>query len=136
MTEERLKLQSQPVVDLKTKMLDTIDFLTDYKRIHRVAEEEKLTDQEAVAYAFKEGYLTSRLQSNNLFFERGNYRLVRNFNYLDWRLIERIIDGEVKIEQIENKKFQELLWLILPDGQTLATLLLKKGKLDCFIQLI
>lgn len=35
--EERLELQSQPITDLRSKTLDTIDFLTDYKRIHRFA---------------------------------------------------------------------------------------------------
>ena len=74
-----------------------------------------------------------------MFFNCGNLRLIRNFSYLNWRLIEHITDGDMTVSSLitsDSRKLQEILCFIQPDGNSMATLLLKNQNIEGFLDLV
>jgi hypothetical protein len=56
------------------------------------------------------------------------YYMEHSFTFLHWSLIDQLLKGKIKVKDLEDAVTEQLLYNILPGGNTVLHLLISKEK--------
>jgi len=122
---------------LKIKSRSTKHFNIELKFIDDIANEHNCSTTEAVHQASHCNLIGYNYPGVNLVnYSINNLRFLQSYSFHSWRLIEMLVKNEICITDIEPAKIAELMLIILPNGETILNLLVKKVNLTALYKLI
>lgn len=125
-TESQLRGASD-CVQLLHKSIQIQEFNNDLKKIYDVRNLRSIRNSQAILDADKEMLLSSQgcFNYNMITYRKNNLRYMQAFSYDSWRTIEMIAADLVSIDDLQPQRLAELLRVILPNGRTLISMLVK-----------
>jgi hypothetical protein len=118
-----------PLQRLRMKSMLTREFNKEIRTIQqRIGQEEECFSYMSTLKeleSMNEICTRNSLSSNKVSYYSGNFKLMQTFSLNNWRVIEMIVQDKIEVEDLSFDTLKELMMVILPNGQTLVSLLIK-----------
>jgi hypothetical protein len=120
----------------ETKCRDQQDFNVNLKYLNDIQEKNRVSQTEAYGIAKDQLQLSTKRGINTMTYEVNNIRILQAYHFNAWRVIEMIVKNEIQWTEISPEKLKELMKIILPNGDTLLSILVKQANLGQLYKLI